>query len=59
MTVGARLMTKEPQFDSSETEQTKRKALEALESRGSRHDAATAAGATPSSRRTGTRRSSG
>jgi len=43
MTVGARLMTKEPQFDSSETEQTKRKALEALESRGSRHDAATAA----------------
>jgi hypothetical protein len=36
-------MTKEPQFDSSETEQTKRKAVEALDLRGSRHDAATAA----------------
>ena len=36
-------MTKEPQFDSSETEENKRKALEALDSRGSRHDAATAA----------------
>jgi transposase-like protein len=43
MTVGGGLMTKEPQFDSSETEDSKRKALEALESRGSRHDAATAA----------------
>jgi hypothetical protein len=36
-------MTKEPQFDSSDTEKNKRKALEALDSRGSRHDAATAA----------------
>jgi transposase-like protein len=36
-----RLMTKESQFDN--TEENKRKALEALESRGSRHDAATAA----------------
>ena len=35
-------MTKEPQFD-SETGENKRRALEALESRGSRHDAATAA----------------
>jgi hypothetical protein len=36
-------MTQEPRFDSSETEENKRKALEALGSRGSRHDAATAA----------------
>jgi transposase-like protein len=36
-------MTKESQFDSSDTEENKRKALEALASRGSRHDAATAA----------------
>jgi hypothetical protein len=43
MTVGGGLMTKEPQFDSSDTEENRRKALEALESRGSRHDAATAA----------------
>ena len=43
MTVGGGLMTKEPQFDSSETEENKRKALEALDSRGSRHDAAAAA----------------
>jgi hypothetical protein len=43
MTLGAEFMTKEPQFDSSETEENKRRALEALDSRGSRHDAATAA----------------
>jgi hypothetical protein len=44
MTVGGGLMTKEPQFGTNTTEQAnyKRKALEALESRGSRHDAATA-----------------
>src|SRR5260370_13758593 len=39
MTVGAEL----PQFDSSGIEANRRRALEALESRGSRHDAATAA----------------
>jgi transposase-like protein len=39
-----RLMTKEPQFGSDTTEENKRRALEALASRGSRHDAATAAG---------------
>jgi len=38
MTVGAEL----PQFDSSGIEANRRRALEALESRGSRHDAATA-----------------
>src|SRR5258708_28011047 len=36
-------MTEEPQFGNEKTEENKRKALEALESRGSRHDAATAA----------------
>jgi hypothetical protein len=36
-------MTKEPQVDSNENEESKRRALEALDSRGSRHDAATAA----------------
>ena len=43
MTVGGGLMTKEPQFDSSEAGENKRRALEALDSRGSRHDAAAAA----------------
>jgi hypothetical protein len=38
-----RLMIKESQFGIDDTEENKRKALEALESRGSRHDAATAA----------------
>jgi hypothetical protein len=42
MTVGGGLMTKEPQFDSSEAGENKRRALEALDSRGSRHDAAAA-----------------
>jgi hypothetical protein len=36
-------MTKEPQFDSDSIKENKRKALEALDSRGSRYDAATAA----------------
>jgi hypothetical protein len=36
-------MTMESQFGNDNTEEDKRKALEALESRGSRHDAATAA----------------
>src|SRR5262252_4301399 len=36
-------MTKEPQSDNDNTDENKGKALEALESRGSRHDAATAA----------------
>src|SRR6266852_9443749 len=43
MTVGAGLMTEEPQFGNDKTEENKRKALEALGSRGSRHDAAAAA----------------
>ncbi len=37
------LMPKESQFSNDNTEENKRKALEALESRGSRHNAATAA----------------
>ena len=36
-------MTEKPQFHNDTAEASKRKALEALESRGSRHDAATAA----------------
>src|SRR5258708_27732699 len=36
-------MTEEPQFGNEKTEENKRKALEGVESRGSRHDAATAA----------------
>jgi hypothetical protein len=43
MTVGAELMTEESQCGDDMTDEHKRKALEALESRGSRHDAATAA----------------
>ena len=43
MTVGARLTTEEPQPGNDTTDENKRKALEALESRGSRHDAAAAA----------------
>src|SRR5262249_60693250 len=43
MTVGDRLTTEEPQPGNDTTEENRRKALEALESRGSRHDAATAA----------------
>ena len=43
MTMGARLTTEEPQPGSDKAEENKRKALKALESRGSRHDAATAA----------------
>src|SRR5258708_3644834 len=43
MTVDGGPMTKEPQFGNEKTEENKRKALEALDSRGSRHDAATAA----------------
>src|SRR5262249_4966792 len=37
------LITKEPQSGNDTTDENKRKALEALDSRGSRHDAATAA----------------
>jgi transposase len=43
MTVGAEFVTNKPQFGNDKTEESKRRALEALESRGSRHDAATAA----------------
>jgi len=43
MTVGDRLTTEEPQPGNDTTEENRRKALEALESRGSRHDAAAAA----------------
>ena len=43
MTVGGGLMTKEPRSGNDTTEENKRKALEALDSRCSRHDAATAA----------------
>ena len=43
MTVGGGLMTKEPRSGNDTTEENKRKALEALDSRGSKHDAATAA----------------
>ena len=43
MTVGDRLTTEEPQFGNDKADENKRKALEALEPRGSRHDAATAA----------------
>jgi transposase-like protein len=43
MTVGGGLITEEPQFGNEKTEENRRKALEALESRGSRHNAATAA----------------
>jgi Zn-dependent protease len=43
MTVGASLTTEEPQPGNHKTEENKRNALKALESRGSRHDAATAA----------------
>ena len=43
MTVGGGLMTKEPRSGNDTTEENKRKALEALESRGSKHDAATTA----------------
>jgi hypothetical protein len=43
MTVGASLTTEEPQSGNDTTDENKRKALEALELRGSRHDAATAA----------------
>jgi len=43
MTVDGGPMTKEPQSGNDTTDENKRKALEALESRGSRHDAATAA----------------
>jgi len=41
--VGGGLMTGEPQSGNDNTDANKRKALEALDSRGSRHDAATAA----------------
>jgi hypothetical protein len=41
--VGAGLTTKEPQPGNDTTDENKRKALEALDLRGSRHDAATAA----------------
>jgi hypothetical protein len=43
MTVDGGLVTKEPQSGNSNTEENKRKALEALDARGSRHDAAPAA----------------
>src|SRR5215470_1081936 len=43
MTVDGGPTTKEPQFGNDKTEENKRKALKALELRGSRHDAATAA----------------
>jgi len=41
--VGARLTTEDPQPGNDTTDENKRKALEALDSRGSRHEAATAA----------------
>ena len=43
MAVGAGFTTEESQPANDKTEENKRKALEALESRGSRHDAATVA----------------
>ena len=41
--VGGGLMTGEPQSGNDNTDESKRRAIEALESRGSRHGAATAA----------------
>jgi hypothetical protein len=45
--VGARLTTEGTTTGKDKTEEDKRKALEALESRGNRHDAATAADVSP------------
>jgi hypothetical protein len=64
--LGALRMTNKPRFDDKKNAENKRKALEALELRGDRREAAAAAGihlktlkGMRSLRQTGTRRSSG
>jgi hypothetical protein len=65
MTVGSGLMTKESQFGNDKTDESRRKALEALDATPRRPPTylsrrwTTGGGVTPSSRRDGTRRSTG